>query len=323
MTSTRRCVVLVFIACLLTGPSYGSAQVSSGTPSTVVAEQGGMTVTLSDVDAFAKGIPEKDRPGFFNSPMRIESTITTLLLQKQLAAEARQAGLDRDPSSQARIDFATNEALSKIRIDKFKEGLKIPDFTALAKEEYIGHKEKYVIPGKLDVKHILISTKSRSDEEAKALAETVEKEAKAHPDQFDALVEKYSEDPSKAVNHGRMTEAGSNRYAPAFADAAKALEKVGDISPLVKTQYGYHILELTARTPDVQQKFEDVRAQIVERLRAEYIDKAVRTHTDEIRNRPLTANKDLVASLRSRYGEAPVAPAAMPTPPEPVQKAGH
>ena len=323
MTTTRRCVALVFIACLLTGPSHAWAQVSSGTPSTVVAEQGGVTVTLSDVDAFAKGIPEKERPGFFNSPMRIESTITTLLLQKQLAAEARKSGLDRDPSSQPQIDFAMNEALSKIRIDKLKADLRIPDFTALAKEEYIGHKEKYVIPGKLDVKHILISTKSRSDDEAKALAETVEKEAKAHPDQFDALVEKYSEDPSKAANHGVMTEAGSNRYTPAFADAAKALKNVGDISPVVKTQYGYHILKLTARTPDVQQKFEDVRAQIVERLRTDYIDKAVRTHTDEIRNRPLTANKDLVASLRSRYGEAPAPPLAMPSPSDAAQKAGH
>ncbi len=51
---------------------------------TVVASQGGVDVTLADVDAFMARIPERDRAGFLNSPKRIESMLGNLLVQKQL-----------------------------------------------------------------------------------------------------------------------------------------------------------------------------------------------------------------------------------------------
>ena len=56
--------------------------------STVVARQGNATVTLGDIDAFAQRMAPKERPVFFNSPKRLESLITSLLVQKQLAEEA-------------------------------------------------------------------------------------------------------------------------------------------------------------------------------------------------------------------------------------------
>src|SRR5690606_28682439 len=120
--------------------------------------------------------------------------------------------LDKDPSVQAQIRISNEEILSKAAVEHYRAQLKEPDFSQLAHEEYIGHKEKYVKPGRLDVKHVLISVDKHSDEEAKKLADDVRKQAVENPDQFDALVEKYSEDPSKAQNHGLMTEAGSKRY---------------------------------------------------------------------------------------------------------------
>lgn len=312
MSSIRQTAVVRFCGGLTIALFAAALTKAAESPSTVVAKQGKAIVTLADIDAFADGIPKEQRPGFFNDPTRIENLIGALLLKKQLAAEARETGLDRDPAVQGQIALATDDALSKARTQRFKAELKIPNFDELAKEDYIGHKEKYVVPGKLDVKHVLISTKTRSSEEAKALAATVEKEARAHPDQFDALVEKYSEDPSKEANKGLMQEAGSNRYMPAFSEAARALKKAGDISPVIETKYGFHVLKLVERTPDKQQTFADVREKIVERLRNEYVDKTVRAHTDGLRNQPIDATPELVASLRSRYGtqEAPAAPAA-------------
>jgi parvulin-like peptidyl-prolyl isomerase len=284
--------------------------------STVVARQGSATVTLAEVDAFAQRIPPKDRPGFFDNPQRLEALISNLLMQKQLAAEARAAGLDRQPSTTAQIDIAVDEVLAKQRLTDMRENAKIPDMSELAQEQYIAHKEKYVTPGTLNVKHVLISDKSRSEEEAKAIAETVDKEAKAAPDKFDELVEKYSDDPGKSSNKGLITQAGSNRYDPAFSQAAEALKKPGDISPVVKTKFGFHVLELVSRTPDQQKKFADVRDQIVAQLRDEYVDKAVKEHTDALKNLPMDANQDLVASLRSRYGSLQAVPVSE-TPPTP------
>ena len=279
-------------------------------PTTVVTKQGDAVVTFADIDAFAERMPEKERPVFFNNPKRIESTILNLLLQKQLAAEARQEGLENDPAVKHQVDLAVDEALARARMNHMKSELKIPDMTALAKETYLGNKEKYVEPGRFDVKQVLIKTDTHTEGEAKALAETVEKEAKAHPDQFDALIAKYSEDPTKTSNGGVIIQAGTNKYAPAFSAAAKELHKPGEISPVVKTKYGFHVMQLMARTDDKPQPFEQVRDQIVKQLSDDYVDKTARDHTDQLRNKPIEADPDVVASLRTRYGTAPNASSA-------------
>lgn len=282
---------------------FGGTAAHAEGPSTVVAKQGNVSVTLEDIDAFAAGIPTQQRAGFFDSPKRVESVISNLLAKKQLAAEARQQGMDKDPAVRAQIAAAEEDALSKVRMERFKAEIKVPDLTQLAKETYVGNKAKYILPGRLDVKHILISTKSRPEAEARELADNVDKEAKASPDQFDALVEKYSDDPSKERNHGLMTNAGGEQYQPAFAEASRALRKVGEISPVVQTTFGFHIIQLVERTQDRQLSFDEARGDILRKLQAEYVEKAVRNHTDQITNRPIDANSDLVASLRSRYGE--------------------
>jgi peptidyl-prolyl cis-trans isomerase C len=153
------------------------------------------------------------------------------------------------------------------------------------------------------VQQVLISTKSRDDKEAKALADTVATEAKAHPDQFDALVQKYSDGESKAGN-GLVTGVTKATYGAPFLDAAKALKKPGDISVPVKTKDGYRVVKLVSRAADKQLAFAEVHDRIVERLKGDYVDKAVKQHVDEIRNQHVEANPALVASLRTRYGTA-------------------
>lgn len=308
MSSTRRILGL----CLLLGISAATAghaqtkeaATNAGAPSTVVAKQGDAIVTLADVDAFAARIPEKQRAGFFDNPQRLENMILQLLSQKQLAAEARKADLDKTPAVRSQIDLATDEVLSRVRMENLKAGVKVPDFEERAKEEYVGHKDLYVVNGDLTVQHILISTGSRDDKAAKALADTVEKEAKAHPDQFDALVEKYSEDDSKKNNKGVMKGVSKNGYVASFVDASKALKKPGDISAPVKTKYGYHVIKLISRTPDTQQTFAKVHDQIIERLKSDYVNKTVQQHVDELRNQHIDANQALVESLRTRFGSA-------------------
>jgi peptidyl-prolyl cis-trans isomerase C len=298
------------LACILAAVCWAPvvAQVpDKSDTSAVVAKQGSVEVTLADIDAFASRVPDSDRPVFFNNPERLQAVIVNLLLQKQLAAQAREAGLDNDPTVKAQIVLAIDDVLGKARIEQFKASLKDPDLEQLAKEEYLAHKETYRIPARVDVKHVLISTETRTADEARALAETVEKEARVDPDQFDALVEKYSDDPSKATNHGLMPDAGSGRYVPAFAKASTDLGKVGAISPVVQTKYGFHVLKLVKLNPAKQREFSEVKPEIVMTLRKNYVDKAVKDHTDTIRNLPLDANPDAVASLRSRYGVVPVA----------------
>ena len=161
--------------------------------------------------------------GFFDNPKRIESVIMGMLQKKQLAAEARAAHLDRDPAVKAQIELAVTTALAKAQVEQHRKQLKLPDFKQLANEYYLGHKDEFVIKGNVTVEHVLIGTKDKAhtESEAHALADKVYAEAKAHPDRFEALVEKYSDDPSKANNKGRIENAQSPKMAHAFAEAAE------------------------------------------------------------------------------------------------------
>lgn len=304
MSPVHRTLIVCLVMIGMVSASGAFAQATNADATTLVARQGEVSVTLADVDAFAARIPQKDRAAFFSSPQRIEALVTNLLQQKQLAAEARKEGLDRDPAVKLQIDLATEDVLGKARMEQVRKDVKIPNLEQMAKEEYIAHKEKYRTLATLDVMHVLIGTKTRSEEEARQLAEKVDKEAKAAPDRFEELVEKYSDDPTKVANRGLMTAVDSGGYAPEFVAASKALKNIGDVSEPVKTEFGFHVIKLVKRAPAQQRSFDDVKGEILARLRREYVEKYVKNYADGIRNRPMDANADVVASLRTRFGEA-------------------
>ncbi len=296
-------VVSGILTCLLLSLVAGMAVAQNGNtlPPGVVAAQGGVQVTLKDIDAYADQMPKKDRAGFFDSPKRIESVIMNLLLKRQLTAQAHAAKIDSDPNVVRQIQLATEDTLARVQLEHYRDNLKQPAFDELAHEYYLSHQDEFVIPGKVKVKHVLVSTKQRSDDEAKARIGEVEAAARAHPDQFDTLVEKYSDDPSVNDNHGVIDDAASGRMVTPFAKAAAALKKPGEISPVVKTEYGYHVLKLISREADKQKSFADVRAGLIAKLRDNWIERQIAEYTGKLRGNPLSANPDLVASLRTRY----------------------
>ncbi len=294
----------MFAVLLGCGVAYGD-DISSPPklPKGAVAAQGDVVVTMPEIDVAAQKIPEKDRAGFFDSPKRIQSTISNLLVTKQLAEQARKDKLDRDPAVKLRMQMAADDALAAVQLERFQKSLKVPDFVQLAKEYYSGHKDEFVLQGDIVVQHVLIATKSknRSDDDARALADKVEATAKAHPEKFDALVQEYSDDPSKEKNHGTIDDAASGKMVAPFASAAKELKNPGEVSPVVKTSYGYHVLKLVARKPDGQRPFAEVQQSLVTKLKNNFIDQQMLEYTGALRGKPVSADPDQVASLRRRY----------------------
>lgn len=299
-------LVLLTSACLAQ-----AADAPTKLPAGVVAEQGGAQVTLAQIDQFAAGIPEAQRQAIFASPQRIESIIRGMLAKAQLLAEARQLKLEDRPQVKAAMRNAADEALLKARTDALRAQVEAaaPDMTELAHERYLSHPADYSVPAKLDVKHILIGTKDRSDADAKALAEKLYAQLQKDPSQFDADIAKYSDDPSKTTNHGLIPDATSDNVVEPFRVAAGKLTKIGQLTGPVKTQYGYHILELAKLTPARQKTFDEVKGDLVKKLHDDYVDREVQNHLDGVRNRKLDANMELVESLTTRYA-TPAAPAA-------------
>jgi peptidyl-prolyl cis-trans isomerase D len=103
----------------------------------------------------------------------------------------------------------------------------------------------YTTPEQIRASHILLTTEGKDDAAVRAEAEKVLKEAKSGAD-FAALAKKYSKDESNAQQGGDLDFFGRGRMVPEFEQVAFAM-KPGDISDLVKTEFGYHIIKLTDR----------------------------------------------------------------------------
>ena len=131
--------------------------------------------------------------------------------------------------------------------------------------------EMYTTPEQVRASHILFKTEGKKDEEVKARAEKVLKEAKAGAD-FAELARKDSEDEATAKNCGDLDYFSKGKMVPEFDAVAFAMQP-GTISDLVKTQFGYHIIKLVDKKPGSTKTLEEVKAQIVDQLAYEKAQK--------------------------------------------------
>lgn len=304
MSLTQVCSAL-FLLFLLSGESLAAD--ARYPEQTVVASRGSASVTMQDVDAALIGIPASQRANFMNSPKRIEELLDRLLINQQLANEARAAKLDQDPLFQRAVQQQSDRMLTEQLAMKLRDELSIDIVEPLARERYDVNPDAYAIAGRATVRHILIDTKERSDAEAKALAETARAKALAGAD-FVELVAEYSDDGSKRSNDGEIPDGEAEGLVPEFAAAVKQLTKEGEISPLVKTAFGYHVIKLEKRYPAQPQSYDQVKERIISELAGRMRDNRVKEHIDDLKALELKATPEVVASLRSRYlpqGAAP------------------
>ena len=266
-----------------------------------IVKQGGASVTLADVEGFLQQMPADRRVGYLENPARVQQMLIGILRDKQLAQQAVAMKLDQDPQVQAEIAVLRDQVLSRKRISAYEASLQIPSMELAAKEQYLAHKADYAIPEITDVQHLLITEKGRSDSEARALAEKARAEAVANPAGFDQLVQKYSEDPSKTSNLGMIRDATSDKLVKEFAAAAKKLTTVGEISPVVKTQYGYHVLKLLRKAPARQQDFAAVKDQLMAKLRANYVDEQRKAFLAKLDETTPSVNPQGMEALQQHY----------------------
>lgn len=254
----------------------------------VLVTRADMTLTKSDFEAVLSDIPKEKREQMSPSVKQTMIFLEKVMVFRKLAQEGRELGLDRNPVIQKQMQQAADRVLGIRRIEAFEAALKLPDFTAAARERYETKKSEYLIPEAVSAAHVLVHSEGRSDEEAKRRAEEVRIKAVAGVD-FQALVKEYSDDPSKAKNSGelgmfeRSTKEKPGMVKP-FEDAAFALKKPGEISPLVKTQFGYHVIRLTEKRPAKQKPFEEVKESLVKSLHDKFVADAKAAYVSAIKN---------------------------------------
>lgn len=117
------------------------------------------------------------------------------------------------------------------------------------------------------VAHIMLESE-QDDPALQQQAEAILAELQAGAD-FAALAKQHSADTFSAENGGELGELVAGQMDPVFEAAAFALTEVGQLSQVVKSEFGYHIIKLSSYTPASIKTLDEVSAEIAATLKAE------------------------------------------------------
>ena len=151
------------------------------------------------------------------------------------------------------------------------------------KSFYQSNLERYKTPLRVRTRHILFKTADLPKEQAekkKAQAEDVLKQIKAGGD-FAALAKKFSDDPGSAVKGGDLDFHGKGDFVKNFEDTMLRLKK-GEMSGLVQTEFGYHIIQVTDREDQRVKPFEEVKGEIALERSRSLVNDRIQSMADQV-----------------------------------------
>ncbi|MEO5922699.1 MAG: peptidylprolyl isomerase [Bryobacteraceae bacterium] len=198
--------------------------------------------------------------------------------------------------------------------DSVAANLKISD--AELRAQYAAAIENFRSPEQVHARHILLGFDGKSDADKKAIlakAEGLVKQARGGAD-FAELAKKNSEDSGNASLGGDLGTFGRGQMDKAFEDAAFAL-KANEVSGVVTSKFGYHIIQVVEKIPSKVTPFENVKADLEKELRASKVAETMATAKtqlhDELVKFPVGAaevakkfNAELVTVSEGSRGDA-------------------
>ncbi len=163
---------------------------------------------------------------------------------------------------QAKVEYvklSVDDLLAKVVVNKDD-----------VRKYYDEHQGDFGTPEERRAAHILIAVNAAASQAeqdaAKAKAEQLLQQVKQNPASFAELAKKNSQDPGSAAKGGDLGFFVHGMMVKPFEDATLAL-KVGEVSGLVKSDFGYHIIKLIAVKPSRVLPFDEAREGIVNKLR--------------------------------------------------------
>lgn len=214
------------------------------------------SVGVEDVKLDAVRLPLQTRQILLAKPESVKRLASNLYIHRALAAQAETMGLDKRPDIALALKLARDKVLAEARMVN-ADGEE-PDAASVDKQArhyYQLNQDKFTEPEQLRLSHILVG-KDRAD--VKLRAEEVLRRAKAGED-FAALAKEYSDDPGSKTRGGDLGLVGPGRTVKPFERAAFQLKEIGELSGLVETQFGLHVIKLIERIPANVKSFDSVK----------------------------------------------------------------
>jgi peptidyl-prolyl cis-trans isomerase C len=276
-------------------------------PDRVIITVGDVKVTAAQFNALIDTLqPQYRNMAHGNGRKQFADNIVKMLT---LAQEAQKRKLDETPEFKNQEMFQHYNLMASTLAGQLGKDVQISD--ADVHQYYDAHKNEFET---VHARHILIrfqgssvpvrpGLKDLSDAEALAKAQEIRKKIQDGAD-FGALAKTESDDAGSGANGGELPPFRHGQMVPSFETAAFAM-KPGELSEPVKSQFGYHVILVVSHDT---KPFEEVRADLENRMKPEQSQKAVNKLIDELQ-------KATPAVLDPEYFPPPPPPAPTLGPP--------
>lgn len=237
----------------------------------IVIAAGNVTIRQSEFESALKTLPAEYQQ-YAAGPGK-KQFAEDYLRMKMLAAEGAKNGLDKDPDVLRQLNLMRENLVANAQLQRIENEIKLSDEELM--KTYEAKKAEYEQVG---ARHILIAFKGSpaaqegkpelTEEQAKAKAEELRNKIVAGAN-FEELAKTESDDTGSGAQGGQLGEFSRGQMVPEFEKAAFEA-KVGEIAPVVRTQYGYHVIKVESHgvTPFDQVKEFLARNARQERLQA-------------------------------------------------------
>jgi peptidyl-prolyl cis-trans isomerase C len=267
----------------------------------VLIRKGDSVITHEEFDARIEQIPVRDRLAFVRDGTQVDRLLRNLILIRQIADNARENEYDSERSIQIQMQIAAEQRLANSWIDRQVANADVPDYDQLAQEYYTVNAEQYQSEFTVDVSHILVKTEERPEAQARELAEGLLSRLDEDPSQFEQLVREYSEDPSASSNHGLFRNVKRGTMVPAFEQVAFAMTQPGEISQLVQTPYGFHIIRLEQTNPSKPISFDEAKSQLIQQQKANHLSRVRSEFVNQFSTVELEIPPQAIEKMLQRY----------------------
>ncbi len=219
----------------------------------VAVRMGAATLGAAELGRRLAALPARQRREM--TPEQWQRLIENVALEEMIFADGVALGIDRDPAIERQVESLRRRLVVQRRLaDVRDQPAPGPDEIRAAYEQ---DPERHST-ARIRVRHLLVKGK----EEAARLRQ----EALANPGKFADLAREHSTDPSSARRGGDLGFFGRGRMVPEFEVVAFAMQNPGEISEVIATPYGFHVLQFVERRAGAVRPFAEVEPQLREML---------------------------------------------------------
>lgn len=242
----------------------------------ILIQDGNLVITRSDARFVLEDMSTEQKQKVLAEEGRLKNILLDLMVSRKTAQAARDKGLNKNKLIAWKINKLIDQQLVKELTLNYSSNLFIPkDIELLAKEYYDSHPKEYEVKETVKAAHILFLTKDKSDEENKSQLKKANKlleELKSGLN-FSEAAKKYSEDKGSAQNGGSLGYFTRGKMVKPFEDAVFKLKNNNELSDIVKSQFGYHIIKLLDHKSASIISYESVKDKLIAKQEKKYRQK--------------------------------------------------